>query len=279
MERSTYYYSAQRPEQDSVLIRQLHDLSRANPRYGVPRITELLRGDGWRINPKRVRRLWRQEGLRVWKKHRKRAPRAAPEPGRSVALFANHVWSWDFVLDRTLDGKPVRILNILDEYSRFNITLKPRRSFRGEDVKRTLGQAMLRYGIPGVIRSDNGPEFISQQIKEWIVDTGARIEYIDPGSPWQNGFVESMNDKLRDECLNREAFYTVQEMAVVLGDWREHYNTRRPHGGIDFQTPARVYDRQIPNGSLRSPLGILEQQAAATQPREHSHSNVSKERG
>jgi transposase InsO family protein len=171
---------------------------------------------------------------------------------RQVALYANHVWSWDFLFDRTEDGRSIKILNIVDEYSRFNIALEVKRHFKAEDVVLALGRAMLLYGIPGCIRSDNGSEFIAAKIKKWLDENGIGIMYITPGSPWENAYVESLNSRLRDECLNRELFTHLLEAQIVISDWREEYNNRRPHGALRRRTPAEVYEKYIEPGPHNS---------------------------
>lgn len=234
-------------------MKRLHELSESYPRYGYEMITDKLRQEGWRVNRKRVQRLWREHGLKVAQKQQKRARLDGSTALRQAALYPNHVWSWDFVFDRTEDGKQLKILNIVDEYSRFNITLEVKRHFRAEDVIVAIGAAMVRFGIPGCIRSDNGSEFIAQGLKSWLSDSGVGVMYIEPGSPWQNPFVESLNGRLRDECLNRELFTSLVEAQVILAEWRIEYNYERPHGSLNGRTPAQVYEKFIPSAALRGP--------------------------
>lgn len=249
--RSSYYYVPRSSDFEARLLKELHRLSFRYPRYGYELITAKLRQSGWQVNKKRIRRLWRAEGLKLTKKVVKRRRISSSTRVRQTALYPNHVWSWDFLFDRTEDGRSVKILNIVDEYSRFNVTLDARRHFRAEDVIRAFSQAMLRYGIPGCIRSDNGSEFIAKSVKHWLAENGVGIMYIDPGSPWQNCYVESLNSRLRDECLNAELFTSLAEAQLVIADWREEYNQQRPHGGLSRQTPAMVYERFIQPSSLR----------------------------
>ena len=173
-------------------------------------------------------------------KQRKRRRLGASTTVRQRALYPNHVWSWDFIFDRREDGRALKILNIVDEYSRKNIAMEVFRSCKGEHVIQALGRAMLAHGIPGCIRSDNGSEFINEQVKKWLAENGIGISYIKPGSPWENPYVESFNARLRDESLNRELFTSLMEAKVVLADWREEYNNYRPHGALGYRTPKAV---------------------------------------
>ncbi len=208
-------------------------------------MTAKLRRLGWRVGKNRIQRLWRKEGLKLPQKQHKRRRLNPSTAVRQEALYPNHCWAWDFIFDRTEDGRALKILNIVDEYSRMNITLEVGRHFAANDVIHALGQAMLKHGIPGCIRSDNGPEFIAQKLKQWIAESGIGIMYIEPGSPWENPFVESLNGTLRNEVLNRELFSCVLEAAVVLTDWREEYNSERPHSSLQHQTPEEVYRSSI----------------------------------
>ena len=252
--RSTYYYEPKKQSYEDQVVKALHQLSDAHPRYGYRRMTAMLKGEGFRVNKKRVQRLWRKEGLKVIVKRRKRKRWELPMTIVPVALYPNHVWSWDFVVDRTADGRAVKILNIVDEYSRFNIALEAKRHFKGLDVIDALGRSMVQYGIPGCIRSDNGSEFIHKELKKWLFEHGIKILYIEPGSPWENPYVESFNGKLRDECLNREWFLSLAEVHVTLLDYRKQHNTKRPHTALKYRTPAEVYDQSIHAGSLREPV-------------------------
>ncbi len=252
LQRSTYYYEGKKNEFEERLIMELGRLSKKHPRYGYPKMTQKLRQLGWRVNKKRVQRLWRALGLKIAQKQQKRRRTGASTRQRQEALYPNHVWSWDFLFDRTEDGRSLKILNIVDEYSRYNMRLEVGRHFRGEDVISALGQAMLQYGIPGCIRSDNGSEFISDKVKQWLAENGIGIMYIEPASPWENPYVESLNNRLRDECLNRELISHLKEAQVILDDWREEYNQERPHGSLYGRTPQEVFAEFISPCSLRS---------------------------
>jgi transposase InsO family protein len=253
LNRSTYYHQPVENGFEQRLVEALYRLSRRYPRYGYEMITWKLKQAGWSVNKKRIQRLWRREGLKVLPKQHKKRRLSPSTTARQIALYPNHVWSWDFLFDRTEDGRSVKILNIVDEYSRFNITLEVKRHFKAEDVVVALGEAMVRYGIPGCIRSDNGSEFIAGRIKQWLKENGIGIMYIGPGSPWENAYVESLNGRLRDECLNRELFTHLLEAQIVVSDWREEYNYHRPHGSLRRQTPASVYEKFIAPGPLRRP--------------------------
>jgi transposase InsO family protein len=211
------------------------------PRYGSERVHQLLVGTGWRVNFKRVHRLWKQEHLQVpVKQHKKRRL-----PGRSAngcirhrPKHRNHVWSYDFVMDRTEDGRQLKLLVVIDEYTRECLAIESGRSFTARDVMLTLQYLFAVRGTPQHIRSDNGPEFIAKQIRRWLDQATVGPLYINKASPWENGYVESFNGKLRDELLNRELFLGLDEARYVLDEWRLEYNHRRPHSGIGWQTPA-----------------------------------------
>jgi putative transposase len=269
LERSTYYYKPKQREEEERLVEELHRLSRKHPRYGYELMTGKLRQGGWRVNEKRVQRIWRQEGLRVVKKRHKRRRLSGSTVVRQAALYPNHVWSWDFVFDRSEDGRSLKILNIVDEYSRYSIALQVRRHFTAGDVMQVLGQAMLEYGIPGCIRSDNGGEFVGAKVKEWLAENGIGIMYIEPGSPWENPYVESFNGRLREEKLNRELFSHVLEAKVVLSDWRREYNEERPHGLLRRRTPKEVYEQRITPCPLRE-QGVMQAKTTSTG-REYFH--------
>lgn len=200
----------------------------------------MLRREGWRVNHKRVERLWRQEGLKVPQKQPKRR-RLWFNDGSCLRLrpeYRNHVWSYDFVATRTSDGLAVRMLNIIDEYTRECLDISVGRSISAHDVIERLAELFLTRGIPEHIRSDNGPEFTAKAVREWLVRLGVRTLFIEPGSPWENGYIESFNGKLRDELLNREIFDTLLEARVLIGNWRKEYNGFRPHSSLGYRPPA-----------------------------------------
>lgn len=216
------------------------ELARQYGRYGYRRIAALLRDAGWQVNDKRVERLWRREGLKVPHKQPKRG-RLWLNDGSCIRLRPerrDHVWSYDFVHHRTEDGRAFRTLNILDEFSRECLAIRVKRKMSSWDVIDTLSDLFILRGVPGFIRSDNGPEFVAKAVRDWIAAVGARTAYIEPGSPWENGYVESFNARLRDELLNGEIFYSLGEARIIIESWRRHYNTRRPHSALGYRPPA-----------------------------------------
>lgn len=217
-------------------------------RYGYRRIAAMLRAEGFGVNHKRIERLWRQEGLKVPAKQPKRG-RLWLNDGSCVRRrpeYPGHVWSYDFVSDRTVDGRPLRILSVIDEYTRECLALIVRRNLRSEDVLETLSNLFVSRGIPEYLRSDNGPEFTAQAVRSWLARLSVQTLFIEPGSPWENGYVESFNGKLRDELLDREIFYTLVEAQVLIERWRLHYNQHRPHSSLGYRPPAPD-TIQIPN--------------------------------
>jgi transposase InsO family protein len=209
-------------------------------RYGYRRITVKLREAGWEVGTDRVQRIWRREGLKVPQKQRPRG-RLWLNDGSCVRLRperANHVWSYDFVSAMTHDGRTLRLLVLIDEYTRECLAIRVARRLGSNEVIETLADVMLWRGIPEHIRSDNGPEFVAKELRKWLGQVGTGTLYIEPGSPWENGYCESFNGKLRDECLNGEIFYSLKEAQVVIEQWRVEYNTRRPHSALGYRPPA-----------------------------------------
>ena len=238
--RSTQRKVPQTPDDEVALTADMIELARQYGRYGYRRITKMLRTVGWSVNKKRVERLWRREGLKVPTKQPKRG-RLWLNDGSCIRLRAerpDHVWSYDFVADRTHNGKAYRMLCIIDEFTREALAIRVARRLNSTDVIEALCDLFIVRGIPAHIRSDNGPEFIAAALREWIAAVGAKTAYIEPGSPWENGYVESFNGKLRDELLNGEIFYTLAEAKIVIEQWRRHYNTVRPHSSLGYKPPA-----------------------------------------
>ncbi len=238
--RSTQRKQPTKPDDEAALTADITALAIQYGRYGYRRITAMLWVRGWKVNVKRVARIWRREGLKVPQKQPKRG-RLWLNDGSCVRLrpqHPNHVWSYDFVEDRTHDGRKYRMLNIIDEYTRECIAIRVNRRLKAVDVIDVLSDLFILRGIPRHIRSDNGPEFIARALRDWIAAVGAKTAYIMPGSPWENGYCESFNSKLREELLNGEIFYTLKEARIVIERWRRHYNTIRPHSSLGYRPPA-----------------------------------------
>jgi len=209
-------------------------------RYGYRRITALLRDQGWQVNHKRVERIWRREGLKVPKKQPKRG-RLWLNDGSIIRLKPErkgHVWAYDFVACRTEDGRPIRMLTVIDEYTRECMAIKVARRIRSDDVIHALTELFVLNGAPEHIRSDNGPEFTAKVVRGWLERVGVKTLFIQPGSPWENGYNESFNGKLRDELLNREIFYSLKEAQILTERWRREYNTIRPHSSLGYRPPT-----------------------------------------
>jgi transposase InsO family protein len=209
-------------------------------RRGYRRITALLKRSGWRVNSKRVERIWRQEGLKVPARQPKRG-RLWLNDGSCLRLrpeYKNHVWAYDFVADRTQSGKAFRMLTVVDEYTRECLAITVERKLNATHVLETLGELFVNRGPPGHIRSDNGPEFCAQAVQNWLSRLQVKTLFIEPGSPWENGYVESFNGKLRDELLNGERFTTLLEAKVLIANWRQHYNQQRPHSALGYRPPV-----------------------------------------
>lgn len=238
--RSVQRYAPLIRSDEDALTRDIVQLAGQYGRYGYRRITVLLNEQGWPVGRDRVQRIWRREGLKVPKRQKPRG-RLWLNDGSCVRLRPerpNHVWSYDFVSTRTHDGRGVRLLTLIDEYTREALAIRVARRLNSLNVIETLADAMLLRGVPEHIRSDNGPEMTSKLIRAWLPKVGANTLYIEPGSPWENGYCESFNGKLRDELLNGEIFYTLKEAQIVIENWRRHYNTVRPHSSLGYRPPA-----------------------------------------
>lgn len=203
-------------------------------------ITGLLGQEGWQVSRSRVERIWKLEGLKVPQKQPKRGRLWLADGSciRLRPLRRNHVWSWDFVMDRTDDGRPIKMLTLIDEYTKEALAIYPARRIRANDVIDIFADVMIERGVPEFIRSDNGPEMVAKTLRSWLARLGAKTLYISPGSPWENGYCESFNGKLRNELLNGEIFYTLREAQVVIEEWRQHYNRVRPHSALGYRPPA-----------------------------------------
>ena len=238
--RSTQRRTLVARDDEDALTRAIVDLASEYGRYGYRRITALLRHQGWHVNHKRVARIWRREGLKVPQKQPKRG-RLWLNDGSCVrrrAQHRHHVWSYDFVMDRTHDGRAFRMLTVIDEFSRECLAIRTERRQNQETVLETLADLFLLHGPPAHIRSDNGAEFTATAVREWLHRLDVQTLFIEPGSPWENGYNESFNGKLRDELLNGEIFYTLKEARILVEQWRVHYNTIRPHSSLGYRPPA-----------------------------------------
>ncbi len=256
--RSVYHYVGD-PGGDRELVRRIRAIARRYKRYGYRRAWALLRRGGVKVNLKRVYRLWKKLGLALTRRpSRKRARKGGPVPLK--ALYPRHVWTYDFLQDQTTDRRRLKILTLVDEFTRESIGIRVERKMPAAIVIEVLREAFRRYGAPEFLRSDNGPEFIAGAVQTWLTEQGTRTHYIDPGSPWQNAYGESFNDKLRQECLNLEVFETLEEAKVVIAAWRREYNARRPHSSLGYRTPLEfraTWEKEFSSsrapGSLRSP--------------------------
>jgi transposase InsO family protein len=238
--RGTQRYRPTPREDEDALTQAIVTLASQYGRYGYRRITALLQRSGWQVGKDRVERIWRREGLKVPKRQKPRG-RLWLNDGSCVRLrpeHENHVWSYDLVSARTHDGRSVRILNLIDESTRECLMIRPERRWSSAKVIGALADVMVGKGVPEHIRSDNGPEFVAKDLRKWLADIGAKTLYIEPGSPWENGYCESFNSKLRDEFLNGEIFYSMKELRVLAERWRVHYNTVRPHSSLGYKPPA-----------------------------------------
>lgn len=254
-------------DDEEPLTGRMVELAAVYGRYGTPRITAMLRQEGWIVNHKRVERIWREEGLKVPAKQPKRG-RLWLNDGSCVRLRPerkDHVWAYDFVSGRTHDGVPFKMLTLVDEYTRECLAIDVARKLTSDDVLERLSWLMATRGVPEHIRSDNGPEFRATIVREWLTKVGVKTLFIEPGSPWENGHVESFNGKLRDELLDREIFYSLTEAKVLIEMWRKHYNGIRPHSSLGYRPPApETIAAGPPSAALRAdpqqnPVGSLTQ--------------------
>jgi transposase InsO family protein len=227
-------------DDEALLTARIIALASEYGRYGYRRITALLRVEGWQVNHKRVERIWRQEGLKMPAKQLKRG-RLWLNDGSCIRLrpqYPNHVWSYDFMQDRTHNGQAFRILNVIDEYTRECLAVKVARKLNHDDVLACLTELFCTRGVPAYIRSDNSSEFTAQRVRQWLARVGVKTLFIEPGSPWENGYIESFNGKMRDELLDREIFYSLKEAQVLIERWRQEYNHIRPHSALNYRPPA-----------------------------------------
>jgi len=261
--RSSYYRASRASPASQRRRAQIVELSQAHPRYGYRRVTALLRRAGQVVNPKRVQRVRRQACLQVGRPQRKLRRLGVSTAERQRAARANQVWSWDFVADQTERGTRFRVLTLLDEHTRECLVAHADWSIRAADVIAVVEGAMARYGVPEHLRSDNGPEFVAAAVQDWLRAKRVQTLYITPGAPWENGYIESFHDKVRDECMNREIFGSLQEARVVIEQWRLYYNAERPHSSLGYQTPAEFGGRASGSSGLRSGYALPPSRTAA----------------
>ncbi len=238
--RSTQRYQPKSLDDEELLTKRIVELASEYGRYGYRRVTAMLRHDGWLVNHKRVERIWRREGLKVPRKQPKRE-RLWLNDGSIIRLkpeFKQHVWNYDFMHDRTHNGVPFRILNVIDEYTRECLAVRVARRLTHKDVLDVLYDLFCERGVPVHIRSDNGSKFNAQRVRTWLSRLAVKPLFIEPGSPCENGYIKSFNGKMRDELLSGEIFYTLKEAQVLIEIWRRHYNTIRPHSSLNYQPSA-----------------------------------------
>lgn len=254
--RATVRYQRRVRGDEAALRRRMRKLAGKHPRYGFRRILILLRREGWRVNKKRVHRLWKEEGLQRKRKAKKRRACGPTEGVPMKAEYPNHVWSYDFIEDRTERGGKLRMLSVLDEFTRECLHIRVERSIGAAKVIASLEWLFLLHGAPAHIRSDNGPELVAKALQTWLEGRGAETIYITPGSPWENPYIESFHDKFRDECLNMHVFLDGRHAQKVVEAWRNEYNEERPHSSLDYRTPAEFAahcrNSGRPTASLRS---------------------------
>jgi|TARA_B110000196_G_C21072078_1_gene628002 putative transposase len=266
--RSTVRSTRRVPSDEDILRKRIRELANKFIRYGYRRIANELRKEGWGVNVKRVHRLWKEEGFKVKRKPRKRRALGPSPEVAHKATHPNDVWCYDFIEDRTERGGKLRMLTVLDEFTRENHAIRVERSITSQQVIDTLQWLFMLHGTPKYIRSDNGPEFIATALRKWLSERGTKTVYIEPGRPWQNPYIESFHDKLRDECLNMELFTDGHQAQQVIEHWRREYNEQRSHSSLNYMTPAdfanQYRNSSRPTASLRHGTGEdpgIEQQA------------------
>lgn len=240
MSRSSYRYQAMARPEEEELKKRLHELAVKHPRYGYRRQTVLLRREGRGDNHKRVYRIWKEEGLQLPRRRKRKRLKGPIGEMKKKPRYVHQVWSYDFVFDGLVGGKPIKILAVLEEYSRKCLALLADTAIRSPQVLKTLQRLFQTQGRPDYIRSDNGPEFLAEEVRKWLSSQGTETIFITPGSPWENSYMESFLGKFRDECLNREWFLSLRECQWVIDSWRRDYNQFRPHSSLGYRTPAEA---------------------------------------
>lgn len=237
----TQRYRSTQPDKDKQLIKEIKRLAFKYNRFGYRRIAGLLRKEGWQVNNKRVYRIWRQEHLKIPQKCRRkrRLGSSINACHRRKAEHIDHIWSYDFMADRTEDGRRLKLLAVIDEFTRECLYVKVARSITSSAVTDLLEYLFMVRGVPEYVRSDNGPEFIAGNVRSWLEKNGSSTLFVEPGSPWENGYIESFNSKLRDELLNAEMFFNVKQAQILVDQWRNDYNHHRPHSSIGYLSPAK----------------------------------------
>ena len=252
----TQRYETKQSDKDKALTADIIRLAGKHKRYGYRMITAKLRQEGWQVNRKRVQRIWRKEGLQVPQRRKWKKSQGSSENSCSVEMaeYMNHVWTYDFISDQTEDGRSLKFLTVLDEYTRESLTIEVARSIKSRDVIDVLEYLFAVRGVPGHLRSDNGSEFIADAIKKWLAVESVGTLYIESGQPWENGYIESFNGRFRDEILNRDLFGSVLEAKVIAEDWRLDYNNHRPHSSLGYRTPAEFAASCIASASPTASL-------------------------
>lgn len=265
--RSTQRYQPRQVDDEAAMVKSMHELVRRHPRYGYRRIWALLRDEGWIVNRKRVYRLWRKEGFKVPRRQHKKRRLGHVSNGivRLRPQHRDHVWAWDFLHDRDEGNRPLKWLTLVDEFTRECLALEVDRHMTASDVIDVLAQVILIRGAPTSIRSDNGPEFIAQALRSYLDAAKIGTLYIEPGSPWENGYAESFNGKLRDELLNAESFADLREAKALAAGWQNDYNHRRPHSSLGYRTPA-AYSAQCGAAAVAADLGGSAPKPPASKP-------------
>jgi len=259
--RATQRYRARRRAAQAAIVKRMHELVRAHPRFGYRRIWALLRAEGFRVNRKRIWRLWKKEGFKVPRKQHKKRRLGCSANGilRRRAEQRNDVWTWDFIHDRDAAGRPLKWFSLIDEYTRECLVLQVERSITAADVIDLLAAAVRQRAAPRHIRSDNGPEFLAAGLRRYLAAAAIATLYIEPGAPWENGFVESFHGRLRDELLNAELFADLREAKFLADRWRDEYNQRRPHSALGYQAPAAFAREEAAEECCGSPWGLCPQ--------------------
>ena len=271
--RSTLRYQPKSiPEKKRLLEMEIVRMSKKHQTLGYKKVAKLLRDEGWHVNKKLVQRVRREEGLQVPPRKPRRRRQGLSTGLPQQARHKNHVWAWDFVSDYTQRGGKLRTFNLIDEYTRECHFIHADRAIKAADVLEILQEAINRHGAPKYIRSDNGPEFIANAIQQWLKDNKIKTLYIDPGCPWQNGYVESFNGRFRQECLDRELIYTLSESRIVISDWRDYYNNTRPHRSFGLQTPSEFAKRALSHGpgSENPPCSLRQGQSTTKKQIQHN---------